>query len=453
MSVSNLTVKALYTANGAQTTFAIPCAFIPTEASAEISVYLMDTTTKLLTLQIEGSGADYTLTPVYDAVTNPGGPANVVFNTAPASTKKVLVLRTASFQQVVTFTRSGAFNPENVEEGLDRLIYMIQQLDERIKRAPSVGQYDTIVGSFNPELPPVTASYVLRVKADSSGFEFVDVATLLTGSGSGLPAGGVIGDMLVKQSSTDGDAAWVVTARSGYSNRYSQSVNLANIVAFMDYVLDITYSAPAISLAASGSGTVREKGDAVTSTTLTATITKKSDPISQVRFYENTSTLVNTQTSGGAIPSGGSSTYSWTGSFSDNYTFKADATDNGTSGGPTTVSATVSFTFVYPYYYGVGAAGLTPAAVAALTKDIRVSTASVLRSFTPTVGQVYYFAYPASYGNLTSILDQNGFETIADWTKTVANITGLDATAQSYNIYQFNNPVGIAGTYSYTFKR
>jgi hypothetical protein len=116
------------------------------------------------------------------------------------------------------------------------------------------------------------------------------------------------------------------------------------------------------------------------------------------------------------------------------------------------VSASASFTFVYPYYYGPGAVGLTAAAVAGLTKDIRTSTASLNRVFTATAGQVYYFAYLASYGALTSILDENGFETIGDWTLRTEDITGLDATAQSYRIYEFDNPVA-GGTTNYTFIR
>ena len=53
--------------------------------------------------------------------------------------------------------------------------------------------------------------------------------------------------------------------------------------------------------------------------------------------------------------------------------------------------------------------------------------------------EVYYFAYPSSYGSLTSILDTNGFETLSDYTKRTENITGLDASSQEYFIYEFNN--------------
>ena len=141
--------------------------------------------------------------------------------------------------------------------------------------------------------------------------------------------------------------------------------------------------------------------------------------------------------------------------FSDTTSFIGqvdDVADNGN--GPSTANSnTVTYSFVYPYYFGFGDPGLTASQVAALTKDVIASTASKTVTFNPNVGgKKFYFAYPASYGALTSILDVNNFETIGDWTLTTTNITGLDTTAQSYRIYSFNNTV-VAGTYQYTFKR
>jgi hypothetical protein len=269
--------------------------------------------------------------------------------------------------------------------------------------------------------------------------------------GSGLPPGGVTGDIIEKQSSTEQDATWGSFLYQGFSNRFNTTLNFTSVRQFLAWLADITYTAPLISLSASGNS-LREKGDAVTSTTLTAAITKRSDPIAQVRFYLNPSTLLDTQIAGGAIPNGGNSTFAWTGSFSDNTTFRAEVNDSGATGGPTTVTSTTTFNFVYPYYTGSGAAGLSAAAVAALTKLIINSTANREQGFTTPGGQVLYFAYPASYGALTSILDANNFETIADWTLRTENITGLDTTAVSYRIYEFKNPL-VAGTTTYTFIR
>lgn len=241
---------------------------------------------------------------------------------------------------------------------------------------------------------------------------------------------------------------------SGYSARFGSvfgpSTGLNDT---LTKILQITYSAPTISLSASGSGTIREKGTAVTSSTLTASVGLRSDPIANVKFYFN-ATLLSTQTSGGAVPSGGNSTYSWTGSFSDNNSFSASATDTGATGGPSSPSSVVNFVFVYPYYYGAGATGKTGAQIRTdLTNDVSQVVNTKIVIFSASVGNRLYFAYPASSSSLISILDVNGFETLPDWTLNTVSITGLDTTSQSYKVYTFNNLVGVAGSIQYTFKR
>jgi len=242
-----------------------------------------------------------------------------------------------------------------------------------------------------------------------------------------------------------------VYARSGFSARFGEAFDTADLGATIDQILNLSYLAPLVSLSASGSGTVREKGDSVASTTLTATTTKRSDDIATVEFFRGGVSIdVNTPP---ANPGGGSEVHvDSSAPFSDNLTFRVDVTDNGATGGPSTVSSSRTFNFVYPYYYGIGAAGLTPAQVAALTKDVRTENTNYDRSFGAATSQVYYFAYPASYGALTSILDENGFEVFGDWTETIANITGLDTNAVSYRIYEFNNVVTAPAT-NYVFKQ
>jgi hypothetical protein len=237
---------------------------------------------------------------------------------------------------------------------------------------------------------------------------------------------------------------------NGFSDRFDEFFNTADLEETLDQILLITYAAPLVTLTASGSGTVREKGTVVSSSNLTAAVTKRSDPIARIQFFLNAVSIYDENP---ALNTGsGNTTYAWTGSFSDNSTFSVQVTDDGTSGGPTTVTSSAAFTFVYPYYSGAGAPGLSAANVALLTKDVRVSTASLNKSFTTSNGDVYYFAYPASYGALSSILDENGFETFSDWTLRTENITGLDGNPVSYRIYEFNNPV-VAGSTDYTFIR
>ena len=55
--------------------------------------------------------------------------------------------------------------------------------------------------------------------------------------------------------------------------------------------------------------------------------------------------------------------------------------------------------------------------------------------------QKIVYAYPASFGNLTSIKDGNGFDNLASgWTKTIVQRNGVD-----YNVYTLNDPMSITG--------
>ncbi len=219
----------------------------------------------------------------------------------------------------------------------------------------------------------------------------------------------------------------------------------------MAQIINYQYTAPTASLSSDVSTGPWEKGYAITAINFTASVTKKSDPIAEVNFLK-AGVSFNNQFSGGAIPRGGSSTAAWTGSIADTTSFTAQVTDSGATGGPTTVTANRTFSYVYPYYYGAGAAGLSGAAIAALTKSVIASTATVTETIAVSGTQVMYFAYPSAYGALTSILDVNGFETISSWTQSTKSITGLDTTTQSYYSYEFKN-TPVAGSYQYTFKR
>ena len=70
-------------------------------------------------------------------------------------------------------------------------------------------------------------------------------------------------------------------------------------------------------------------------------------------------------------------------------------------------------TFVYPYYYGVGAVDTHPQTLNKLVQSKGTKTLS----FSPNKQHII-FAYPKSYGDLKSIKDSNGFENINGFTKT-----------------------------------
>lgn len=95
----------------------------------------------------------------------------------------------------------------------------------------------------------------------------------------------------------------------------------------------------------------------------------------------------------------------------------------------------ISWTYVYPFYYGaVPAAGdVTGEMIKGLTKKIEAK-GNKKWSFTADY-QRCVFAYPASHGNIRQIFDTNNFDVTLTFKKSTVQVTGLDGTAQNYNVY------------------
>lgn len=113
------------------------------------------------------------------------------------------------------------------------------------------------------------------------------------------------------------------------------------------------------------------------------------------------------------------------------------SSQNPKDGAALTTSRTA--TFVYPLYYGNSTTDFstTGNVEGTLIKSVQTkpSQKSVVLNFT---GEFIYFCYPAVYGDLTSILDGNGFETIGAFTKYTRNQDGAAAgwSGRPYNIYK-----------------
>jgi len=107
-----------------------------------------------------------------------------------------------------------------------------------------------------------------------------------------------------------------------------------------------------------------------------------------------------------------------------------------------TFSRNYTVTWYDPFFYGVGTPGLSVANIQQLSKSVSAKGNKTF-SFSPN-NQVYYFAYPAIYGQLISILDTNGFEIINDFILRTETFTQngtyfkniVDVT---YYVYEFNN--------------
>jgi hypothetical protein len=113
---------------------------------------------------------------------------------------------------------------------------------------------------------------------------------------------------------------------------------------------------------------------------------------------------------------------------------KIDVGGNGTPS--TKSSATKTATFVFPFLHGMSASVLDGSTIyAALTKLIQ-SQGNKAITLNDT-DKYIYFAYPASYPNLASIKDQNGFTVTGSFDLTTITVTGLaGGLSSSYKLYR-----------------
>lgn len=443
----NTPAEIKYIGNGSPQTFAIPFKAFET---SDIEVTVVNQTTGVETLLT--NLVDYTLTNVgkpntnasmtlVDAYTEDGLGAVITPRQAWLNVASNLMTGYSIF---IRFDQEAQqpqkFRDLNVKVVLEMMERIVDRLTMNVKAIKNFTRRTVVVNPLDISKGPIVLPLfqgmedrILVANSTADGIVFAEytiqgLAALISASGGFL----------------DSNYAY-----DGFSLRFNQGFTSTDLNDTLEKILILGYSAATISLSASPGQSVREKGNTVASVTLTATTTKKSDPIAAVRFYRAGS-LVNTVAT--PTPGGGSEVYTDNTPFADTMSFYAQVDDDGTTGGPTTVqSNTVTFTYVYPYYYGVGAAGLSGAAIAALTKDIRTNSSSVTASFSPTVQKIY-FAYPSAYAALTSILDPNGFEILSSFTVSTKSITGLDATTQSYRVYELTTPTTQSG-FSCTFKQ
>lgn len=95
--------------------------------------------------------------------------------------------------------------------------------------------------------------------------------------------------------------------------------------------------------------------------------------------------------------------------------------------GSQTASATVTATFVNPKYFGVVAATITnPTETDIKSKTKIVASGKGYTGTTSLIDQKLLYAYPVSYGTLTSIKDGNNFEYINSYTRSTVNVNGVN---------------------------
>jgi len=124
--------------------------------------------------------------------------------------------------------------------------------------------------------------------------------------------------------------------------------------------------------------------------------------------------------------------------------YSANITD-----GNTTPTDTETLTFVIPFLYGGSTSSLVQATFYANLARIIEAQGNKGVVFNGT-DSYFYFAYDASYPDLNSILDGNGFEAISAFTKTTETIDMLSG-AESMKVYKTALTDIVNQTYTFKF--
>lgn len=122
-------------------------------------------------------------------------------------------------------------------------------------------------------------------------------------------------------------------------------------------------------------------------------------------------------------------------------TYDSDITTDKTftltaSDGENTVSKSIGYKFVTPYYVGVSTTDvLTETEIIALTKKVETKGNKTVNY---TTSQSYMvFAYPKSYGAISSVVDKNGFNVTDSFTQSTITVGTVE-----YYVYCSNQCTG-----------
>lgn len=210
----------------------------------------------------------------------------------------------------------------------------------------------------------------------------------------------------------------------GISYESLYNVNIDNVKKALDDLYDIAYytALEITSFTATPAGGVFEAGTTVSAPTFNWSF---NNAVTNQELTDFTLATVETRTA------------SYGSDISSDKTFTLEAEDNRTS-----VSKSISYKFVNPYYVGESATNvLDDTGVAALTKKVVVKGTQTVSY---TTSQSYMvFAYPSSYGTIKKVIDQNGFNVTSSFVQNTVTIG-----TEQYYVYVSNQ---CTGSYSMTF--
>lgn len=199
----------------------------------------------------------------------------------------------------------------------------------------------------------------------------------------------------------------------------------------------------------SGTGNAVEVGTEKTSITFTATANRTPTYAVLQDNYGSPDTNLTSQW----VDPNTSISFGVTGNFVKNDTNQSISFTLTAEEGGISKSRTVSTTWTRYFYWGKSSNGslpLTEANVKSLGSSALNTSRS--RTFSVSMSSEYaYFAYPTSYGQITTLRDNNaGFPTGFTLVGTVSSVTTESGNGNSTNYYLYRTSNALQGTVSFT---
>ena len=197
------------------------------------------------------------------------------------------------------------------------------------------------------------------------------------------------------------------------------------------------YEKPTMTLGINPAKTIYDKvSETLSSITINANVTKKSENIKEIRFYVD-NVLVKTDTT---HPTGGLVSYTHTFSPATNKTFNVKIECEDIKAGK--VSANTTITFIGKSYYGYLKEGTTidETNIKTLNTILKKELKYKYSAITTPGTDLYHIVLcqPKELGTITSVKDALNFEYIQDYTIQDITVDGLD-----YKLMYLTNPVSV----------
>lgn len=309
-----------------------------------------------------------------------------------------------------------------VENGYAKFSVTEDLIDERAEVGTYVFQIDLYDGSNGfITIPPIYNQFhVLEplFDEDESGAGQVDISSVDVA---------YIGDTLEKVTIFDENGVYVKTFWKPKEIISSVRMNKIEegIYSLSQKVADLTFKPISItSFKSNLSKTVYEKNI---------------EAINSCKFTWSTSMIPKSISLTDCTVETSDTSYTYNKTISDTKTFTLSVTDSKNN----VRSSSITFTFVYPFYYGTFTNSLTEADIKNEVKLVELKNNKTL-TLTYNDMKVFY-AYPKAYGELKSIKDGNGFEYLNDFNKEEMNINSIP-----YYVYKIKNKASVSQI-KYTF--